>query len=121
MRANLRRTARRVSHSRAPTHAAVVTGLLACAIAVPCMAADVRAVDQGRELYAQYCESCHGRDMVTTSSLVFDLRKFPRTDAERFRSSVLNGKGGMPAWRDTLSDADVASLWAYVNSEPAQR
>jgi mono/diheme cytochrome c family protein len=30
---------------------------------------------------------------------------------------VLNGKGrAMPAWRDKLSDEDVAGLWAYVRS-----
>ena len=79
------------------------------------------AIEQGADLYKQFCESCHGRDMITTSTLVFDLRKFPRDDAQRFRASVLNGKGGMPAWRDSLSDEDVASLWAYVRSAGATK
>ncbi|HZQ61153.1 MAG TPA: cytochrome c [Casimicrobiaceae bacterium] len=74
------------------------------------------AIEQGSEIYKQFCESCHGRDMATTSALVFDLRKFPKSDAERFRTSVLDGKGGMPSWRDTLSEEDVANLWAYVRS-----
>lgn len=82
--------------------------------------AEDTAIEQGRELYKQYCESCHGRDMATSSSLVFDLRKFPKTESERFRTSVLNGKGGMPSWRDTLSDEDVADLWAYVRSGQAK-
>jgi mono/diheme cytochrome c family protein len=87
-----------------------------CAWASAMAAESNVAVEQGSAVYAQYCESCHGRDMVTSSTLVFDLRKFPKDDLARFRASVLNGKGGMPAWRDTLSDEDVANLWAYVRS-----
>lgn len=79
------------------------------------------AVEQGSELYRQYCESCHGRNMITASGLAFDLRKFPKEDAARFRTSVMNGKGGMPSWRDTLTDEDVANLWAYVRSGGVQR
>jgi mono/diheme cytochrome c family protein len=55
--------------------------------------------------------------MVNPGALSFDLRKFPKDDFERFKGSVLNGKGrAMPAWRDKLSDEDVAGLWAYVRS-----
>jgi mono/diheme cytochrome c family protein len=74
-------------------------------------------IDQGRELYTQFCATCHGRDMVNTGGFVFDLRTFPKAGVERFKSSVANGKGqGMPAWRDQLSDDDIALLWAYVGS-----
>lgn len=87
-----------------------------------CMAAEAAAaVEQGGELYRQYCESCHGRNMITASGLAFDLRKFPKDDAGRFRTSVMNGKGGMPSWRDTLTDEDVANLWAYVRIGGVQR
>jgi Cytochrome C oxidase, cbb3-type, subunit III len=56
-------------------------------------------------------------DMVNPGTLSFDLRKFPKDDPARFRNSVLNGKNqGMPAWRDKLSDDDIAALWAYVRS-----
>jgi mono/diheme cytochrome c family protein len=80
-------------------------------------AADDDLVDQGRDLFNDVCSPCHGRDMVNSSSLTFDLRKFPKDAAERFRSSVLNGKGnGMPPWRDKVSDEDINALWAYVRS-----
>ena len=79
------------------------------------------AVEQGADLYRQYCESCHGRDMITAGGVAFDLRKFPANEGERFGRSVLNGKGGMPSWRDTLSNEDVANLWAYVKSGGAKR
>jgi mono/diheme cytochrome c family protein len=74
-------------------------------------------VDQGRDTYQDLCSSCHGRDMVSSGTLSFDLRKFPKDDFERFRKSVLSGKGtAMPAWAGKVSDEDVANLWAYVRS-----
>jgi mono/diheme cytochrome c family protein len=82
----------------------------------PARAAD-DDIDQGRDLFNEVCAPCHGRDMVNTGTLTFDLRKFPKDDAARFRNSVLNGKGqAMPAWRDKLSDDDLNVLWAFVRS-----
>src|SRR4029453_15127155 len=72
-------------------------------------------VDLGREVYDDFCVSCHGRDMVAPGGVTFDLRKFPTDDFERFRNAVLEGKPpAMPAWRDKISDDDVKLLWAYV-------
>ena len=76
-------------------------------------------IDQGREVYDEFCQTCHGRDMVASGVVIFDLRKFPKDDANRFRSSVLNGKGtAMPAFEGRLSDEDVDLLWAYVRGGP---
>lgn len=73
-------------------------------------------VADGQSLYREFCVSCHGRDLQA-SGLTFDLRKFPKNDAQRFRQSVLNGKGqAMPAWNSQLSAEDVQALWAYVLS-----
>ena len=79
-------------------------------------AAQADLIDDGRDLYADMCATCHGRDMVNPGLLSFDLRKFPPDDSARFRNSVQNGKDGMPAWRDKLSDDDIEALWAYVRS-----
>src|SRR5215210_9312194 len=91
---------------------------LGAAIVCSAHAADDEAkIDQGREIYGEFCVACHGRDLVSTGPLTFDLRKFPKDDAARFRDVVLNGKGqAMPPWRDKLSDEEVALLWAYVRS-----
>ncbi len=73
--------------------------------------------DQGHDTYQDLCASCHGPDMVNPGTLSFDLRKFPKDDFARFRTSVLNGKGtAMPAWAGKVSDEDLANLWAYVRS-----
>jgi mono/diheme cytochrome c family protein len=70
----------------------------------------------GRDIYKDYCASCHGRDLVSTG-LAFDLRKFPQNDAARFQKSVLDGTAkGMPGWKSQLSADDVKALWDYVKS-----
>jgi mono/diheme cytochrome c family protein len=76
-------------------------------------------IDQGREVYEENCETCHGRNMVSPGLVVFDLRKFPKDDPSRFRGSVLDGKGtAMPSFRGRISDEEVSLLWAYVRGGP---
>jgi mono/diheme cytochrome c family protein len=91
--------------------------VLAAALASPPRAAEADQIDEGRGVYDDYCATCHGRDMVAAGGLTYDLRQFPKDEAERFRTSVLDGKGaGMPAWRDRIGDDELAALWAYVRS-----
>jgi mono/diheme cytochrome c family protein len=97
--------------------AAIVTLGAVLASASFARAAEAELIEEGRDLYADMCAMCHGRDMVNSGALSFDLRTFPKDDPARFRNSVLNGKNqAMPAWRDKLSDDDIAALWAYVQS-----
>jgi mono/diheme cytochrome c family protein len=94
---------------------AIIAGLLTMPAAYA--TDDEAQIDQGREIYGEFCVACHGRDLVSTSPVTFDLRKFPKDDAARFKDVVMNGKGqAMPPWRDKLSDEEVALLWAYVRS-----
>lgn len=68
----------------------------------------------GRDIYKDFCASCHGKDLVSTG-LAFDLRKFPQNDSVRFQKSVLDGTAkGMPPWKSQLSTEDVKALWDYV-------
>jgi mono/diheme cytochrome c family protein len=76
-------------------------------------------IDQGRQVFDDLCAPCHGRDMVSPGLVTFDLRKFPKDDAARFRNSVLNGKGtAMPPWQGKVSDDELNLLWAYVRGGP---
>jgi len=76
-------------------------------------------IDQGRQTYDDLCATCHGRDMVSPGLVTFDLRKFPKDDAARFRNSVLNGKGAaMPPWQGKVSEEELNLLWAYVRGGP---
>jgi mono/diheme cytochrome c family protein len=82
-----------------------------------CAGTQADDADLGRDVYADFCVSCHGRDMVNPGGVTFDLRKFPKDDFERFQNAVLNGKPpAMPPWRDKISDDDLKLLWAYVRS-----
>ena len=58
------------------------------------------AIDKGRQQYNRICVQCHGRNLVNAGTTVYDLRKFPLDQPERFRQSVLQGKGAMPSWKE---------------------
>ena len=76
-------------------------------------------VDDGRQVYEEFCATCHGRDMASPGLVTFDLRKFPKDDFPRFRNVVLDGKPpAMPAWRDKIGNDDLNLLWAYVRGGP---
>lgn len=72
------------------------------------------AVDQGRAQFHRTCAQCHGRNMVNAGTTVYDLRRFPTDQAERFFNSVLHGKGNMPSFQGALDEATIGLLWAYV-------
>jgi len=74
------------------------------------------SLERGRDRYRQTCAQCHGHNMVNAGVTTYDLRRFPGDQHERFRNSVANGKGNMPAFKDALSDAEIASLWLYVKT-----
>jgi mono/diheme cytochrome c family protein len=103
--------------NKSTSQAICVAAFLLLAAAAASHAAEEDLVEQGRDLYSDMCATCHGRDMVNTGTVSFDLRKFPKDDFARFRNSVLNGKNqAMPPWRDKLTDEDIAALWAYVRT-----
>jgi mono/diheme cytochrome c family protein len=74
------------------------------------------AIDKGREQYNRICVHCHGRNLVNAGTTVYDLRKFPVDQPERFRQSVLQGKGAMPSWKESVTAEQLEWLWAYVGS-----
>ena len=73
-----------------------------------------QAVEAGREQYHRTCAQCHGRNMVNSGTTVYDLRRFPQDQPDRFFQSVREGKGNMPSFKDAIDDAAVRALWAYV-------
>lgn len=68
----------------------------------------------GKSVYKQFCSHCHGLNMVNPGTSSYDLRKWPQDNKERFYSSVLKGKGDMPAWGDLLLEKEIDALWHYV-------
>ena len=71
--------------------------------------------EKGRQQFHRICAQCHGRNMINSGVTVYDLRRFPADQPERFFSSVMNGKGNMPAYREALTGEQLRWLWAYVS------
>jgi len=93
--------------------AALVVGLAPPALAQ--QPAGASQAERGREVYEQYCQTCHGPDMVNPGTASSDLRRFPPEARNRFNDSVLNGKApGMPSWRGLVTAEELDLLWVYV-------
>jgi cytochrome c6 len=71
-------------------------------------------VDKGRAQYRRTCAQCHGLNMVNSGTTVYDLRRFPVDQPDRFLSSVTNGKGNMPSFKNALEPGAIQFLWSYV-------
>ena len=73
-------------------------------------------IAKGHAVYDKSCVHCHGFNMVNSGTTVYDLRRFPVDDPDRFFNSVSNGKGNMPSYKETLTPEQIKLLWAYVGS-----
>ncbi|HTO50965.1 MAG TPA: c-type cytochrome [Burkholderiales bacterium] len=71
--------------------------------------------ESGRKQFHRTCAQCHGLNMVNSGVTVYDLRKFPLDQPERFFTALANGKGSMPSFRDALTEEQMRFLWAYVS------
>ncbi len=93
---------------------AVLAAPLACLAQANTVRFTAEQVEAGREQFHRTCAQCHGRNMVNAGTTVYDLRKFPTDQHERFVNSVLKGKGNMPSFKGAIDEAAIAALWAYV-------
>jgi cytochrome c6 len=71
--------------------------------------------DQGRRQYQRTCAQCHGHNLVNSGVTVYDLRKFPDDQRDRFMQSITKGKGNMPSFEGAIDAAQMDALWAYVS------
>jgi quinohemoprotein ethanol dehydrogenase len=75
----------------------------------------VEVVDAGRTLYNQKCIFCHGAGAVG-GGVIADLRRLDADGHSSFDQIVRTGipSKGMPAFRDSLSAAELHAIHAYV-------
>jgi mono/diheme cytochrome c family protein len=73
-------------------------------------------VNQGKTQYDRTCAQCHGRNMVSSGTSSYDLRRFPTDAPDRFFNSVTHGKNNMPSFKDALEPGAIQWLWAYVST-----
>lgn len=91
-------------------------GILAAALlALPSPAA-ASDFEKGREQFRRTCAQCHGHNMVNSGTTVYDLRRFPLDQPERFYRALAGGKGNMPGFGTSLDAEQMRWLWAYVRS-----
>lgn len=87
------------------------------------LAADI---EEGAQLFSANCAVCHiggGNSIMSIKTLRQDaLEKFldgygPAHDENAIVKQVTYGKGMMPAFKNRLSDEQIASIAAYVQSQ----
>lgn len=77
----------------------------------------------GQVLFNQYCARCHGNDGVPTpaaptASSFADAAVVDRISDESMKGVIRAGKGQMPGFGDTFTEATLQVLVAYVRSLP---
>ena len=92
---------------------AASAGLAEAGAAAPAQAGDF---ESGRQQYQRTCAQCHGHNLVNSGVTVYDLRKFPPDQRDRFFKALHHGKGNMPSFRDALDEQQMSSLWTYVRN-----
>ena len=69
---------------------------------------------QGQKVYNAHCATCHGKSGNGGAG-----PKLAGVVAERYpniadqEAVIANGKGGMPAWKNILSPADITAVARY--------
>jgi mono/diheme cytochrome c family protein len=97
-------------------HTAFRIGVVTYAlVALGVVAAAQDQLEAGAQLYEEHCMGCHGEKLKAPGTS-FDLRKLSADDRPRFDKFVLDGKGQMPPWRGTLTQAELDQLWAYIRA-----
>ncbi len=88
---------------------------LALAVSAPGIAL---AAPPPQGLFMDNCSACHQATGKGIKGAFPALAGSPlvQGDAAIVVSTVLNGRAGMPAFKDDLSDADLAAILTYVRS-----
>lgn len=82
------------------------------------------SINKGALLYSEHCVSCHGVNAEGDGTLAKTLTPKPtnlkamsggHTDGD-FAWKIANGRGAMPAWKDTLSKDDIWDLVNFIQS-----
>jgi mono/diheme cytochrome c family protein len=88
------------------------------ALASVSVTAAAQAAPSGQQLFLDNCSACHRPTGVGVKGAFPALVADPIAtgDATGAATRVLNGRGGMPAFKASLSDETIASILTYVRS-----
>jgi mono/diheme cytochrome c family protein len=96
--------------------AMVLVALLAAAATAPSRAQDAGA--DGKALFLKNCAACHqatGKGIPGAFPALAG-NKFVQGKGSDVATVLLKGRGGMPDFSDSLSDADIATILSFVRS-----
>lgn len=75
--------------------------------------------EAGQSVWADNCAGCHGLAGGGANGGPNLVGNEQAMDPERVRAQVANGGGGMPAFKDTLSEQQISDVTAYVTEQIA--
>jgi mono/diheme cytochrome c family protein len=75
-------------------------------------------VERGEKLFLTFCGGCHGFNGIAyyVKSPSFVLGDRMKRSTEELERSIRNGKGIMPSWGSKLSDGEIKSLVAFIQT-----
>ena len=81
-------------------------------------AAPALAAPDGKALFAANCAACHQPEGqgITGAFPALANNKFVVGDPKAVAATLLNGRGGMPAFRDSLNDDELAATLSFVRA-----
>ena len=75
--------------------------------------------EAGAAVWSDNCAGCHGLDGRGANGGPSLVGNEAALDPERVRAQVTNGGGGMPAFKDTLTEQQIGDVTAYVTEQLA--
>lgn len=70
----------------------------------------------GKVVFTTNCGACHTLSDAGATGTVGPNLDETQPDAALAYDRITNGKGGMPAWKGTLTDQQIADVTAYVST-----
>ena len=87
-------------------------------IAMPMLAAPALAAPDGAGLFANNCSACHQAHGEGIEGAFPKLagNSFAQGDPKAVAATLLNGRGGMPSFKDQLKDDELSAVISFVRS-----
>ncbi len=84
---------------------------------------EAEKVKKGKEIFQRHCSSCHGENAKGKTGPPLATAETARSieemeEGSEVETTILRGKGGMPAFEGKLSHQEVHYLLAFLKSLP---
>jgi mono/diheme cytochrome c family protein len=80
---------------------------------------ELHQLANGRILYKKRCAGCHlssGEGQLTLGAPALENSSVVAGAVDGLVTTVLSGRGSMPAFRQSITDADLAAILSYVSN-----